>query len=255
MAEFDEQNYEQEEDDFFSIFGEEEEEEVESAEGEQSTIEPEQQSQPDGSQEFLKLAQQVKNDNILTAYSQLRAEGFSDKDAIKYMYDYMKEKGVYQEEAPQEPTFETKMANEVASLRKELEDYKRKEAVREVSSRNAGKAFSVLNKYGIEATDDNASKYNKTLLEMYPQWDGTRELTESQVKNIVQLAFARDMAAKRRANKDASRQEGAPRVLQGLSTGGMTLREVKGNLRKNVVAEQKVTTNEDRIKNILATLG
>jgi len=71
MAEFDEQNYEQEEDDFFSIFGEEEEEEVESAEGEQSTIEPEQQSQPDGSQEFLKLAQQVKNDNILTAYSQL----------------------------------------------------------------------------------------------------------------------------------------------------------------------------------------
>lgn len=249
MAEQDEQ-YEQ--DDFDMFFGgdDDEEEQVE------ETPAPEETPQPaaDGSQKFLELANQVKGDQVFTAYTQLRAEGFSEADAVKYMYNYMKEKGVFQEQPPVEQTFETNIKNEINALKKELDEYKRKESIREVSSRNAGRAFNVLSKYGLDATDENASKYNKTLLEMYPKWDGTQELSDAQVKNIVHLAFAKDMNAKRKANMDASRQDGVPKILQGMSNGGLTLRDVKHNLRKPQV-EPKVSTSDERIKNILAQLG
>ena len=248
MAEPEGTNYE-EQDDFDLFFGDDEEEET--VEQPEEAVE----EQPvDGSKEFLSLAQQVKNDQILNAYTMLRGEGLSDVEAIKHMYEYMKGKGMYAEAPQEEETFQSAVKKEIDSLKNELNEYKRKEMLREVSSKNAGKAFNILNKYGIEATDGNAAKYNKALMDMYPKWDGSNELTEVQVKNIVQLAFAKDMAARRKNNQDSSRQEGVPKILNSLSSGGMSLRDVRKNLNKTDAVPQ-VSTSDDRISRILKMTG
>lgn len=249
MSEQDETNYD-EQDDFDLFFGDDEEEEVEEGAEAVEEVEP----PVDGSKEFLSLAQSVKNDQILNAYTMLRGEGLSDIEAVKHMYEYMKGKGMYAEASQEEETPQSNLIKEIDSIKNELREYKRKEMLREVSSKNAGKAFNVLNKYGIEATDGNAAKYNKALMDMYPKWDGTNELTEVQVKNIVGIAFAKDMAARRKNNQDSSRQDGVPKILNSLSSGGMSLRDVKKSLQKPDNTPQ-VSTSDDRINRILKMTG
>ena len=249
MSEQDETNYD-EQDDFDLFFGGDEEEEV----AEEPVADEAGEADVDGSKEFLSLAKTVKNDQILNAYTMLRGEGLSEIEAVKHMYEYMKGKGMYAEASQEEESPQNALVKEINSIKSELQEYKRKEMLREVSAKNAGKAFNVLNKYGIEATDSNAAKYNKALMDMYPKWDGTNELTEVQVKNIVGIAFAKDMAARRKNNQDSSRQDGVPRILNSLSSGGMSLRDVKKGLQKPDNTPQ-ISTNEDRINKILKMTG
>lgn len=180
---------------------------------------------------FLETAEIVRSNPVIQGFVNLKGQGMSDPEIIKYIYDKYAEGGMYANPNEPDPNdlgsqLEKMLSPVMAKLTdmearyQKLEQQKQLESVQQA---NAGSAFKLLNKYGLEATDDNATKFNKAMSVLYPDHDPKKPFNEEQIKAMMFRAFSKDIAANKRANKDATRQNGAPNVMANLNSMNMNI--------------------------------